>query len=131
MEKIGRKWILIGALVLLVFLMKGTTKKEDVAAIEGQPCLEDDDCPCWGEYNYTTSLGEEATAYGIGVARCKKPYGAAETTEGTCDITYCFDVEEAGIWMRDKPWEYLKENPLFTVLILGLLVWVTFFWPKI
>lgn len=116
------RWILLAGLVLIIFLMRGKVPVESVADIEGQLCSVDKDCPCWGKYNYTTALTEEeATAYGIGVADCKA---------GVCDITYCFDIQEVGVWARDKPWVYLKENVLFTILILGLLVWVVFFWPK-
>lgn len=116
------RWVLLGALVLIVFTMKGTAPAESVAAIEGQPCSEDDDCPCWGKYNYTTTLTEdEATAYGIGTAKCEA---------GVCDMTYCFDVQEVGAWMRDHPWGWMKGNILFTVLLVALFGWVIFFWPK-
>lgn len=121
------KWILIAGLVLIIFSMKGTVKKESVAAIQGQQCLKDADCPCWGTYNYTTSLpAENATAYGAGIANCKVPSGG---TTGTCDMTYCMDLQDVGTWLRDSPWEYLRTNPLFTVGILVVAVGLIF-WPK-
>ncbi len=117
------KWILIGALVLIVFSMKGTVPAESVAAIEGQQCINNSDCPCWGTYNFTTSLTkDDATAYGIGIASCES---------GACDMTYCFDIGPVGEWTRDHPWIWMKENILFTALVAGLSIWVLFFWPKI
>ena len=119
MAKINRKWILIGALILIVFLMRGKVPVESVAAIEGQICSKDADCPCWGTYNKT---GTDITAYGLGTANCEA---------GACDMTYCFDIGSVGEWTRDKPWAWMRENVLFTALVIGLLIWVGFFWPKI
>ena len=117
MTKMNIRWILIGALILIVFTMKGTAPAESVAAIEGQQCSVDEDCPCWGTYNVTAT---DITAYGIGTASC---------SESMCDMTYCCDVQPAGEWLRDKPWLWMKENVLFTVLLAALFGWVTFFWP--
>ncbi len=112
------RWIILAALVLIVFSMKGTVPTESVAAVEGKLCSTDTDCPCWGTYNKT---GTDISAYGIGVASCEA---------GTCNIDYCFDIEPVGEWARDNPWAWIRENALFTLLVAGLLIWVGFFWPK-
>lgn len=130
MDKQMIKWILIAGLVLIIFSMKGTVKKESVAAINGQPCKLDADCPCWGTYNVTGLGGtiptENATAYGAGIANCKIPSGGVT---GTCDMTYCMDIQPVGTWLRDNPWAYLKENSLLTVGIIALGIGLLF-WPK-
>jgi hypothetical protein len=122
------KWVMIAGLVLILFSMKNTVPAQSVAAIDNQQCAKDADCPCWGKYNYTTSLPEaNATAYGVGIAHCEIPSG--ETT-GTCDMTYCMDVQEVGTWLRDKPWAYLRDNPLLTIGVIAVGLGLIF-WPKV
>lgn len=120
-----KKWILVALVVLIVFGMKDAVKKESVAAISGQPCLNDSDCPCWGTYNVTAHGGTipqaNATAYGLGIASCEN---------NKCDMTYCMNIQPVGAWLRDNPWSYLRDNPLITIGVLGLLVAIFAFLPK-
>lgn len=119
-KEANKKWIFVALVALLVFGLHNTTKKESVAAIEGQPCTYDEDCPCWGEY--TVSVIENATAYGIGIARCRDI--------GTCDMQYCFDIEPVGEWLRENPMQWMKDNIVITVALIGLLVFVFVLFPK-
>ena len=118
-DKNNMKWILLGAIILIIFGMQGTLPKEAVADVQGQPCAEDTDCPCWGEYTYTD--GTPTTAYGIGIGTC--------TDAGICDVTWCYDVESISNYLRDHPWEWLKGNPSILIGILGLILLMVF-WPK-
>ena len=120
MKNINIRWIFLGIAVLLFISMQGTLPKEAVADIEGKPCSEDVDCPCLGEYNYTTI--ENATAWGIGVGKC-------DETNNTCDMTYCVDLQPVGAWTRDRPFAWVKDNILVTFLIIGSLVMYAV-WPK-
>lgn len=134
-DKQTLKWVLIVGLLLVVFSMKGNVPAQSVAAIEGQPCINSSDCPCWGKYNVTqfgtptgwTDVEQNATAYGVGLASCRD----TGPKINTCDMTYCLDVKPVGEWMRDKPWEYLRTHSLFAVLIIGLLVGTLVFWPNV
>ncbi len=110
------RWILLGVLILIIFGMQNTIPKESVADVEGQVCSVDEDCPCFGQIE-----GTGITAYGLGVATC---------TAGTCDTTYCFDVQPIGEYFRDNQWAWLKGNPVMTLAIIGLTI-VLITWPKV
>jgi len=115
--------ILLGVvLVIIVMGMQNTVKKDSVAAIEGAACVEDEDCPCWGTYNESTNISpaENATAYGLGVASCKN---------SMCDMTYCVDIQPVGTWLKDNPWQWMKDNVVMAFGALALLLLVLF-WPK-
>jgi hypothetical protein len=108
--------LLIGAIVLVFLGGQQSFPKEAVADVEGLACTVDTDCPCWGE----TSDGG-VSALGIGTATC--------TDALVCDTTYCFDIEPWRDWARDKPWQWLKDNPMITLAILALVV-LLITWPK-
>lgn len=119
--KFDGRLILVAIGVLVILSMQQTIPKEAVADIEGQSCTVDEDCPCWGTYNASTSLsGDAATAYGIGVGRC---------TNNACDMNLCLDVQPVGEWLNDNPWNWLKTNPLATVVIVVIIVGLIM-WPK-
>jgi len=129
MEK--KQIILLVLLGVIVFGLQNTTKKENVAAIEGADCIKDEDCPCWGVYNTSlhgippewdqTNPKTNATAYGIGIAKCD---------DGACDMTWCYDVQPIGEWLRDTPWQWAKENTMLTIGIIITAI-VLIFWPKV
>jgi len=124
MKMDNMRLIMLGALVLLIFSLQGTVKKESIESIEGEACNVDDDCPCFGRYNATeaggTLTGDEARAWGIGVGRCE---------DSACDMSYCFDVEPWVDWAREKPLDWLtdKENAMTVLAIIvigiGLIAW--------
>jgi len=118
LDKKNMRWVLAAAVVLLIWSMQGTIPKEAVGDVDGQPCTEDADCPCWGEIE---SAG--ITAHGLGVSQC---------TDSVCDTTYCFDVEPIEDWLVDHPFAWVKDpaNAMTVVVIVGLTVMVIF-WPKI
>ncbi len=114
-----KRLILFGIIILIIIGMKDITPKETVADVEGKSCIVDTDCPCWGEY--TTVGGGEITAYGLGTSSCEN---------GNCDTTYCFDVQPIGEWTRDNPWQWLKDNPMMVVVIIGLTLLIIY-WPAV
>ena len=118
-------FIIVMLILIVVTFINPSTQKQAVADIEGQPCIEDEDCPCWGKYNVTqfsSTLPEDnATAYGMGLASC---------VDGFCDVTYCVDVKPVGEWVRDNPWKYLRTNPVMLIFIILLIVGAAM-WPKV
>lgn len=116
MKMENKRLILIAILAVLVFGMQGTVKKESVAAIEGQLCTIDEDCPCWGEYG-TNGI----TAYGIGTARC---------IDSKCDMTWCYDIEPIADWFKENPFAWMKENVMITFGILAG-IGLVLFWDRI
>ncbi len=141
MKNNNMRWVLLAIAVLLIFSMRDTIPKEVVADMEGLSCTEDtvaEDCPCWG------SIEDGPEAYGIGVGRCidctkESNVGldactlrasVGNTGDLACSMQYCFDVQEIGEWTRDTPFAFFKDNVLFTVLIVGLLIMVIM-WPKL
>lgn len=140
MDNKTMKWILIAAIVLIVFGMRGALPKEGVPDVTGQPCLTDDDCPCFGDYTYPS--GTNTTAYGVGLSSCHTCSQAditgnksIEACDGrnindkVCDTTWCYDVEPWAEWGRDNPWQWLKDNPIITLGIVALII-VLLTWPK-
>lgn len=115
-DRKNMKWLLVGVIVLVFLGGQDTLPKEAVADVNGQACTLDEDCPCWG-----TIEESGVEAFGIGVSTCTESF--------VCDTTYCFDVQPVGEWARDHPWQWLKDNPLITAAIVGLLVMLAF-WPK-
>ncbi len=111
-QKNNRNWIVLLVLVALIFVNFSASKKEAITS-EGTYCVEDEGCPCWG--------AENGEGIGIGIGRC---------VDNACSMTYCFDTQPVWDWVVDHPIEYLRSNILFTALIVGLLLWVGFFWPK-
>lgn len=138
-DKKNMRWVLFGVLVLIVFGMQNTLPKEAVADVDGFTCTEDSDCPCWGELE-----DQEIDAWGVGVAHCtdcSNPknqnltgcittnFGGPYTSGLHCDTTWCADIEPVGIFLRDNPWAWLKDNPLIMAAIVGLIILVVT-WPK-
>ena len=129
--KLDSKWILVILVGVLLFSFSGSVlPKESVAAVDGQPCKVDKDCPCMGKYNLTQFPGAtisdiNATTYGIGIADCKIETG----TIGKCDMTYCVDIQPVGAWLKNNPWDWVKKNSLAAFAILGIVL-VIIFWPK-
>lgn len=118
-----KKWILIG-IVILILVSLNNQQKQSVAAIQGASCMKDSDCPCFGTYNFSTSIPKEnATAYGVGVARCSN-------STKTCDMTYCVDIQPVGEWARDTPFVWVKEHILISALILVVIIG-GFLYPKV
>lgn len=122
MKMDNMRWLLVGALALIVFGIfgNGAGEKNAIADIQGKSCAEDTDCPCIGfpaKYNYSSPGAE---GYGLGVGTC---------SSGTCDMTWCYDVAGWGDWVRDNPWQWLKDHTAVTlgIVALGLLL---IFWPK-
>lgn len=124
MKDDNKRWFILGIIALILYsILTSSTilPKEAVADIEGQACSIDSDCPCLGQYNYTNTLtDEQATAWGIGTAQCK---------EGVCDTTFCVDIEPVGTWIKENPFQLIKDNILFSMGILALLIMVVV-WPK-
>lgn len=126
--------VLVSIIAITIIADMRGKAKTSVASVDGAACLTDDDCPCFGEYNVTQFSNSitlaNATAYGLGTATCDKASGATETTMGTCDMTWCIDVEPVGTWIKENPWEYIKNNSLLLfALIAILIVWAI--WPKV
>lgn len=134
-DKKNIKWLVAGILILVVFGTQNTLPKEAVADVNGVACNADEDCPCWGKIE-TQSID----AFGIGVSQCIDCSQAGNqnltgcniggyTSTLRCDTTYCFDIQPLGEYVRDKPWAWLKNNPLMTAAIIGLGV-LLIMWPK-
>lgn len=137
MEGKQLKLVLIAALIILLFGLSNTVKKESVASVEGQPCVRDKHCPCWGEYKVEQRGGtipvDNATTYGLGVGQCID-CGLAKYTNRTacekvghvsgmvCDMTWCLDIQPTGEWLRENPWEWMMENSVITSAILLVIV---------
>jgi hypothetical protein len=116
--KLTRNTFLLIALAFVVFVYfgnQGTLPKEAVADIQGKACAKASDCPCIGTYNYGDVEGGPS-AIGIGVGQC---------TNGACDMGYCVGLEPVGTWMKDNPLHFLKDNPIW--LIAGLAIVVAYF----
>lgn len=113
---VNMRWIIVIIIGLVILGMQNTLPKEAVADVEGQSCSVDTDCPCWGQY-----MEGEIVAYGLGSSLC---------TEGTCDTTFCLDVQPVGEWVKDNPWQGLKNNPMILFVIIGLTILVIK-WPKV
>jgi len=129
------KWVIAGVLVLIVFGMQNTLPKEAVADVNGVACTADKGCPCWGKIK-----DQNIEAFGLGISKCidcSKPGNqnltgcktGGYTSTMRCDTTYCFDVQPLGEYTRDKPWAWLKNNPLITAGIAGLGLLLVL-WPK-
>lgn len=110
------KKLLIVLIILLIFAIQEPSLKQAVADVEGQACTVDIDCPCWGQY-----MEGEIVAYGLGSSLC---------TEGTCDTTFCLDIQPIGQWFVDHPWQGLKNNPMILIIIIALTTLVIK-WPKV
>ena len=106
-------FVLIG---LLIIGIQEPVQKQAVADVEGQSCSVDTDCQCFGKIE-----GTNITAYGIGASNCEK---------GKCDTTFCVDVQPIGEFIRDKPYTWLKNNPIMIIWIIGLILLVAY-WPKV
>ena len=138
-DKNTSRILLIGAIILIFFGMQNTLPKQTVADVEGLACTKDTakkDCPCWGE------IKDGPEAFGIGVGSCIDcSIGKNQNRTGcikadnpggmACDMSYCFDVQPAGEWMRDKPlaWATDPSNVTIVIGIIGLLL-LLIFWPK-
>ena len=133
MDKKIITWIVIIAAIIFAWQMSTSAPKESVAAIQGATCMNASDCPCWGTYNQTEfgfniDPDDNATAYGLGVAQCKIATGAAT---GTCDMTWCIDVQPIGTFARENIFEWMKDNILIVAgIILLSLIYFNVLWPK-
>ena len=114
-KKENFRLLLIGVIVLIVIGAQDNIPKRAVADVEGKACVVDEDCPCWGK------LKDNTEAFGIGAASC------SEETK-TCDTSFCVDIQPAGEYLRDKPFQWVKDNIMLTLGIIGLLVMLAY-WP--
>ena len=131
--KIDMKMILFIVAGLMVFSAFNTVPKQAVADVEGFACTTDADCPCWGE------LSDGTPSYGVGASSCVTceegdersacTKNSSPTGAKVCDVTYCMDTQEVGMWLRDHPWNWLKTNPLYTFAIIAVLI-TAFLLPK-
>ena len=117
MKKQNLRYILIGAVILIFIGMQDTIPKRAVADVEGRACIEDKDCPCFGKIE-----GTDIESFGIGVASCD------ENTK-TCDTSFCVDVQPVGVWAKNNPWQWVKDNILVVLGIIGVL-YALVLWPS-
>lgn len=117
MKKENIRLLLIAAVVLIVIGSQNTLSKRAVADVEGQACVEDKDCPCFGEIK-----GTDIKSFGIGTASCR------EDTK-TCDTSLCIDIQPVASYLKDNPFQWIKDNIVLTLGIMALLISVAF-WPK-
>ena len=115
-KKENLKILLIGTIILIVLGAQDTLPKRAVADVEGQACLADKDCPCWGK------LVNGTESFGIGSATCDK-----KTLK--CDTTYCIDVQPVGQYLKENPLEWVKDNIIIVFGLIGLLIMLAA-WPK-
>lgn len=116
LKKENIRLLLIAAVVLIVIGSQNNLPKRAVADVEGLACVEDKDCPCWGK------LDTGVEAFGIGTASCR------EDTM-TCDTSLCIDIQPVSTYLKDNPFQWIKDNIVLTLGILALLIGVSF-WPK-
>ena len=116
-KKENIKYLLIGAIILIVLGAQDTLPKRAVADVEGLACVENKDCPCWGKLE-----NNKTEAFGIGVASCREDVK-------TCDTSFCVDVAPVGQYLKDNPWKWVKDNIVLTLGIIALLISVAV-WPK-
>jgi hypothetical protein len=133
--------ILVAAVILLFFSMQNanTLPKEATADLIGKTCTVakvSDNCPCFGTIG-NTSAGTAISSYGVGKGMCID-CGLAKNVNETaciigghtgyrCDMTWCYDMEPWAEWAKDKPFQWLKDNPIMTLGIIGLIVLIIFY----
>lgn len=119
MKNNNMRWVLLIIVVLIFMNITNQAPKLAVADVEGKVCAKDADCPCVGVYNVTGQ--PMATATGIGTGSCR-----ADTK--TCDMQWCIDVAPVGQWIANNPWEWIKDNILIFLVLIGL-TFVIVLWP--
>ena len=116
-KKENMRLLLIAAVVLIVLGSQNALPKRAVADVEGLACKTNTDCPCWGK------LKDNSTeAFGIGVSTCREDVK-------TCDTSFCVDVQPVGEYLKNNPFQWIKDNLVLSLGILALLISVAF-WPK-
>ena len=115
-KKENMRLLLIAAVILIVLGSQNALPKRAVADVEGLACKTNTDCPCWGE------IKNQTKAFGIGTSTCREDVK-------TCDTSLCIDVQPVGKYLKDNPFQWIKDNLVLSLGILALLISVAL-WPK-
>ncbi len=135
LEKKYIPWILVAAVVLIIFSQQNTIPKEAVSDVNGVSCKVNKDCVCMGTFNTGT---KNVTNFGIGVGSCvncgltknQNLTGCTGFNSGLhCDTGYCIDLVPIVEWTRDNPLHWLKSNTIWLLVIVGGLI-IFFMLPK-